>query len=44
MSQLDSVDKQDPKIDSLLGNLGVLIRQARQQVLRAVDTIQVQTC
>lgn len=29
---------------SLLGNLGELIRQARQKVLRTVDTVQVQTC
>jgi hypothetical protein len=44
MSPLKPADTQDPKIDSLLGELGVLIRQARQKVLRAVDTIQVQTC
>ncbi|MCF4995542.1 DUF1016 family protein [Pseudomonas syringae] len=44
MSQLKPVEAQDPKIDSLLGELGDLIRQARQKVLRAVDTIQVQTC
>ncbi|WP_434708700.1 DUF1016 family protein [Pseudomonas sp. R1-1] len=44
MSQLKPADTQDPKIDSLLGELGELIRQARQKVLRAVDTIQVQTC
>ncbi|MGE8153809.1 PDDEXK nuclease domain-containing protein [Pseudomonas vancouverensis] len=34
----------DPQLASLLGNLGQLIRQARQKVLRAVDTVQVQTC
>ena len=34
----------DPLITSLLGNLGELIRQARHKVLRAVDTVQVQTC
>jgi predicted nuclease of restriction endonuclease-like (RecB) superfamily len=34
----------DPSISSLLGELGDLIRQARQKVLRAVDTVQVQTC
>lgn len=28
----------------LLAELGELIRQARQRALRAVDTIQVQTC
>jgi len=44
MSQIKPTDVQDPKIDSLLGELGELIRQARQKVLRAVDTIQVQTC
>ena len=44
MSALVPDDTQDPKIASLLGNLGELIRQARQKVLRAVDTIQVQTC
>jgi hypothetical protein len=44
MSALVPDDTQDPKITSLLGNLGELIRQARQKVLRAVDTIQVQSC
>lgn len=44
MSQLEPADTQDPKLDSLLGDLGDLIRQARQKVLRTVDTIQVQTC
>ena len=44
MSALIPDDTQDPQITSLLGNLGELIRQARQKVLRAVDTIQVQTC
>lgn len=44
MSKLEPADMQDPKIDSLLGDLGELIRQARQKVLRVVDTIQVQTC
>ncbi|WP_095192332.1 YhcG family protein [Pseudomonas sp. Irchel 3A7] len=44
MSALRPHDKQDPQIASLLGNLGELIRQARQKVLRAVDCIQVQTC
>ncbi|WP_223589004.1 YhcG family protein [Pseudomonas sp. A-R-19] len=34
----------DPYLTSLLGNLGKLIHQARQKVLRAVDTVQVQTC
>ncbi|GAB6405073.1 PDDEXK nuclease domain-containing protein [Pseudomonas sp. MHK4] len=44
MSALVPDDTQDPPITSLLGNLGELIRQARQKVLRAVDTIQVQSC
>jgi hypothetical protein len=43
MSTLRPHDKQDSQIASLLGNLSELIRQARQKVLRAVDTIQVQT-
>lgn len=44
MSDLKPGDTPDPQLASLLGNLGALIRQARQKVLRAVDTIQVQTC
>lgn len=44
MSNLKPEDTQDPHLASLLGNLGELIRQARQKVLRAVDTAQVQTC
>jgi predicted nuclease of restriction endonuclease-like (RecB) superfamily len=44
MTNLTSRDTQDPKLASLLGNLGALIRQARQKVLRTVDTVQVQTC
>jgi hypothetical protein len=43
MSTLISDDIQDPQISSLLGNLGELIRQARQKLFRAVDTAQVQT-
>lgn len=35
---------QDPQVTSLLSNLGELIREARQKVLRTVDTVQVQTC
>jgi predicted nuclease of restriction endonuclease-like (RecB) superfamily len=34
----------DPQLQTLLDNLGELIRQARQQALRTVDTVQVQTC
>ena len=44
MSHLKADNTQDPQITSLLGNLGELIREARQKVLRAVDTVQVQTC
>jgi predicted nuclease of restriction endonuclease-like (RecB) superfamily len=44
MSALTPENLQDPQLASLLGNLGELIRQARQKVLRTVDTVQVQTC
>jgi predicted nuclease of restriction endonuclease-like (RecB) superfamily len=44
MNDLRTDDTKDPQLASLVGNLGELIRQARQKVLRAVDTIQVQTC
>jgi predicted nuclease of restriction endonuclease-like (RecB) superfamily len=44
MTSLKPGNTQDPQITSLLGNLGELIREARQKVLRAVDTVQVQTC
>ncbi|MDB5998257.1 MAG: hypothetical protein JWP42_5393, partial [Pseudomonas sp.] len=44
MSALKPEDTQEPQLVSLLGNPGELIRQARQKVLRAVDTVQVQTC
>jgi predicted nuclease of restriction endonuclease-like (RecB) superfamily len=44
MNDLRTEDTKDPQLASLVGNLGELIRQARQKVLRAVDTIQVQTC
>ena len=44
MNPLKPGNTQDPQITSLLGNLGELIREARQKVLRAVDTVQVQTC
>lgn len=44
MSALKPDCNTDPLITSLLGNLGELIRQARHKVLRAVDTVQVQTC
>ena len=35
---------QDANVTSLLSNLGEVIREARQKVLRTVDTVQVQTC
>ncbi|WP_201193932.1 PDDEXK nuclease domain-containing protein [Pseudomonas fluorescens] len=44
MSALIPENNQDPQIASLLGHLGELIRDARQKVLRTVDTVQVQTC
>jgi predicted nuclease of restriction endonuclease-like (RecB) superfamily len=44
MSLVKSDHLHDPQLASLVGNLGELIRQARQKVLRAVDTVQVQTC
>lgn len=44
MSAFKPENPQDPQLVSLLGNLGELIRDARQKVLRAVDTVQVQTC
>jgi predicted nuclease of restriction endonuclease-like (RecB) superfamily len=44
MSSLKPGNTQDSQITSLLGSLGELIREARQKVLRAVDTVQVQTC
>jgi hypothetical protein len=44
MSHLKPDNTQDPQMASLLGSLGELIREARQKVLRAVDTVQVQTC
>ncbi|QXH62304.1 PDDEXK nuclease domain-containing protein [Pseudomonas azerbaijanorientalis] len=44
MTALTPNDTHDPYLASLLGNLGKSIHQARQKVLRAVDTVQVQTC
>ena len=44
MSSLRPGNTQDAQLASLLGNLGELIRDARQKVLRTVDTVQVQTC
>ncbi|AWM89759.1 DUF1016 domain-containing protein [Pseudomonas sp. 31-12] len=44
MSIVKTENTQDPQLASLVGNLGELILQARQKVLRAVDTVQVQTC
>jgi predicted nuclease of restriction endonuclease-like (RecB) superfamily len=36
--------KPETALQPLLGNLAELIRQARQQAIRAVDVLQVQTC
>ncbi|OYQ17203.1 hypothetical protein B7L09_15695 [Pseudomonas mandelii] len=44
MSIVKTEITKDPQLASLVGDLGELIRQARQKVLRAVDTVQVQTC
>ncbi|MBT2341771.1 MULTISPECIES: PDDEXK nuclease domain-containing protein [Pseudomonas] len=38
------IPQDDPTLAPLISELGELIRQARQKVLRAVDTLQVQTC
>ncbi|MHC8303726.1 PDDEXK nuclease domain-containing protein [Pseudomonas sp. PB3P13] len=35
---------QDSHLDTLLGDLGKLIREARLKILRTIDTVQVQTC
>jgi predicted nuclease of restriction endonuclease-like (RecB) superfamily len=42
MSDITSLNA--PPLQTLLGSLGELIRDARKQALRAVDIIQVQTC
>jgi predicted nuclease of restriction endonuclease-like (RecB) superfamily len=44
MSTHTSINDQNLQLAPLLGSLGELIRQARQKALRAVDTLQVQTC
>jgi len=44
MSKAITSTDHDTQLAPLLDNLGELIRQARQRALRAVDTIQVQTC
>jgi predicted nuclease of restriction endonuclease-like (RecB) superfamily len=44
MTALTPNDTHDPYLASLSGSLGKLIHQARQKALRAVDTVQVQTC
>lgn len=41
---MTSLTDANPPLQTLLGNLGELIREARKQALRAVDIIQVQTC
>ncbi|MEK6788059.1 MAG: PDDEXK nuclease domain-containing protein [Pseudomonadota bacterium] len=43
MSELTSSAENDQPLQVLLSHLGELIRLARQQALRAVDTLQVQT-
>ncbi|MDR6916611.1 hypothetical protein J2X66_003485 [Pseudomonas sp. 3296] len=44
MSLVKPENTQDSQLASLAGNLGELIRQACLKALRAVDTVQVQTC
>ena len=44
MSDTALIPEPAEEIPALLMTLGELIRQARQRALRAVDTIQVQTC
>jgi predicted nuclease of restriction endonuclease-like (RecB) superfamily len=44
MSEPDLIPGPEQEIPSLIDALGELIRQARQRALRAVDTVQVQTC
>lgn len=44
MSDTALIPEPAQEIPALLMTLGELIRQARQRALRAVDTIQVQTC
>lgn len=44
MNEPTFVPGAEPDIPALLVELRALIRQARQRALRAVDTIQVQTC
>ncbi len=44
MSVLRPGNTQDSQLDTLLGDSGKLIREARLKILRTVDTVQVQTC
>ncbi|WP_028620959.1 PDDEXK nuclease domain-containing protein [Pseudomonas sp. Ant30-3] len=44
MSVLRPGNTQDSHLDTLLGDSGKLIREARLKILRTVDTVQVQTC
>ncbi|CUI03820.1 DUF1016 N-terminal domain-containing protein [Massilia antarctica] len=44
MNEQTLLPGEDGNLPALLSELGKLIRQARQSALRAVDTIQVQTC
>ena len=41
---LPTLPQDDPRLSPLTNEFGELIRQARQKALRAVDTLQVQTC
>jgi hypothetical protein len=42
--QVKGQNQPEPSVEGLLGRLRKLIQDARQQALRAVDTIQVRTC
>jgi predicted nuclease of restriction endonuclease-like (RecB) superfamily len=44
MNEQTLIPDPTPELQILLVNLGALIRQARQRAVRAVDSIQVQTC
>lgn len=44
MPESDDLAGAAPALHTLLGELGELIRKARQRAVRAVDVIQVQTC
>jgi len=44
MTDTPTISEPDSGLPALLGELRELIRRARQNALRAVDSIQVQTC